>query len=856
MQGIEILPNSMLKNDNMLQIVKALHEPINYVERYNLAVLDVIKQQGHIPKDMLLSKNVIKNLWESKDKESNLMILQNRFIYEIEITHSEIHFRVLHDEIDKVMDIYKKYIPRVKFGKEKRDYKLHITPHTEVVEMVNKEHFLMALDIKDKGLEPLKYIMDIKRQLRDGEKFIYQVILHPLDNDWTVICNKAYNQFKNGDYPEKFKLSFFKAFQVMGDMGLNTLLEFVYIFEELLFGEGNVERLDMTKDRVSTIRRDNGLSTATKDKSKENGFEVSIRGIVESPSQSRREDILSHFVNCFSCLDGDNRLVKHKVKLTKDNKKRIVNRELFFKPTTSGKMILNTREVECLLYLPQITLQKEFGINKFDFYEVDVPKEVTQGGIPMGTIYGSNVMAYWSMKKDVLTLSKAIVGVKGSGKSKYFENYVYHAYKSGDCVIWFDYVENNQNAWEVSKHIPKEDVTIVDLSRGFTFNYPELDISTIPRDEDYNRTLKRFASEYCRLLEKFINTINSEDAQELTSNMRNILTSACSLCFMTQNVDLYSIYRILTNHKFRMECIKKVKAMKIYQDDDFRFSTLESLNEKSGGKVTGTNNKADRVLDRFQALTRDSRTEEMLLGIDRNVINFVEEFEKNKVILILMPEEYFSDYELKDMVVTYFLTRMWLSGLKRAKLIPDRDERKVVHIMLDEIHQLTNATKVMLKNIAEDRKFRTTYVFACQYLKQFGNLWGAVKGTGCNYMLFSGTEKENFLMLKEEIGDKFTLDELINMPTRHSLNIYRYNGQNIVSFLSKLPDMLDVTMRRNMREEERANRVDLKADSSERDNVKESYLKSNIEAKNRVYKANTESFSSKYLDYLKKYGQK
>ena len=214
--------------------------------------------------------------------------------------------------------------------------------------------------------------------------------------------------------------------------------------------------------------------------------------------------------------------------------------------------------------------------------------------------------------------------------------------------------------------------------------------------------------------------------------MRNILTSACSMCFLTGNTDLYSIYKILTDHVFRQNLIKQVREMEIYREDDFRFKKLTELNEVNDkGRVVGTNNKADKVLDRFNALMRDSRTEEMLLGINRNVINFVDIFEQNKVVLVLMPEDYFSDYELKDIVVTYFLTRMWLSGLKRAKVIPNRDDRKVVHIMLDEIHQLTNATKVMLKNIAEDRKFRTTYVFACQYLKQFGELWSAVKGTGC-----------------------------------------------------------------------------------------------------------------------------
>ena len=76
--------------------------------------------------------------------------------------------------------------------------------------------------------------------------------------------------------------------------------------------------------------------------------------------------------------------------------------------------------------------------------------------------------------------------------------------KSEELLEWRHYIENNQNAWEVAKHIPKEDLIVLDLSRGFTFDYPELDISNIPKDSEYERTIKRFASDYCMLMEKFI----------------------------------------------------------------------------------------------------------------------------------------------------------------------------------------------------------------------------------------------------------------------------------------------------------------------------------------------------------------
>lgn len=798
MKGLKIIPHSTLDNTNIKDLVKALHTPKRYTERYNFACLEQLMEEGQpLPIKKIFKRGSAKKLMKEKE-ETNLLILQNTFTYEIQITKDNIEFILLNRDLDNIKKIYSKYIDKVKFDDNIIDYQIPINDNMSVSEMVNRDHFMFSLKTSNRALEPLKYILDLKRSLKDDEMFIYQVIVEPLNMDWWTNYTRAYKSFKDGKMPKKFQLRLKDIFNIFGNITLDLALELLYCLEEIILGKDGVEKIDITDDDVSIIKREKGLMNATLKKGTEKGFEAAIRGIVYSKSESRREFLLEQFSNCFGCMDLDNSLIMRKIKNTKENMKRIRNRELFWHPLNDSKFILDVSELEHFLQLPQVSLQKELGMERLDFAEIKLAKELLEGYIPIGHIYGGKGEAYWSKIKDLLCLSKAIVAVKGAGKSKYFENYVYNAYLGGDCVVYFDYIENNQNAWEVAKHIPKKDVITLDLSKGFTFDYPELDISTIPKDEEYNRNIKRFVSDYCILIEKFINTVNMGDAQPLTSNMSNILKAACSFTFLTGYTDMYSIYKILTNYRFRYTVVKKVKEMKIYSDDDFRFEVMKSLDEvkesKKGSKTEnttiGTNDKADRVLDRFNALLRDSRTEEMLLGIDRNNVNFVDIFEQNKVVLVLMPEDYFTDYELKDIVMTYFLSRMKLAGQKRAAIIKDREKRKVVHIMLDEIHQLDNSKSLMIKNIAEDRKFRTTYVFTCQFLKQFGKLWDALKGTGCNFMLLAGCEKENFTLLKEEIGSNFELNDLIKMPTWHSLNIVRGREKTIQTFLSHLPPEL------------------------------------------------------------------
>lgn len=795
MKGLKIIPHSTLSNNNMKELAKALHQPKSYTERYNFTCIDKLMKEGEpIRLEKVIRKDLIQKLLESKE-DTDLVILQNNFIYEIEMTSKDIEFRLLNRDLDNVKKIYSKYVEKIKFADNITNYIVPIEKNMLAAEMITREHFMFSIKTSNRGLEPLKYILDLKRLLKNDERFIYQVIVEPISSDWWQTYTQAYNKFKNGKMPNKLQLKLKDIFKIFGNISLGIALELLYCFEEIMFGPDEVEKIDTTDDDVSLIKREKGLRRATLEKGTERGFEVSIRGIVYSNSQSRRNFIMDQFSNCFGCMDLDNQLNIKYIKDTKENMKRVENRELFWRPLNDQKMILSVSELQNFLQLPQVTLQKELGMERLDFAEIQLTSELLDGYIPIGHIYGGKGQAYWSRIKDLLCLSKAIVAVKGAGKSTYFETYVYNAWKGGDCVIYFDYIENNKNAWEVASHIPKEDVIILDLAKGFTFDYPELDVDTIPKDDEYERNIKRFASDYCMLMEKFINTINIGDAQPLTANMRNILISACSLTFLAGFTDMYSIYKCLTNYRFRYTVVKKVKEMNIYRDDDFRFSIMESLNETKttkDGKTTtiGTNDKADRVLDRFNALMRDSRTEEMLLGIDRNNVNFTEIFEQNKVVLVLMPEDYFTDYELKDIVMTYFLSRMKLAGQKRAALIPERENRKVVHIMLDEIHQLDNSASLMIKNVAEDRKFRTTYVFTCQFLRQFGRLWEPLKGTGCNFMLLAGCEKENFNLLREEIGDNFNINELIKMPAWHSLNIVRGREKTISTFMSKLPPEL------------------------------------------------------------------
>lgn len=115
MRGLKIIPHSTMDNTNIKDIVKALHEPKRYTERYNFSCIDKFMEEGKpIPIKNTLKPGTIKKLLEPKEIYTDLLVLQNTFIYEIQITKDNIEFLLLDRDLEKVKKIYSKYIDKIK----------------------------------------------------------------------------------------------------------------------------------------------------------------------------------------------------------------------------------------------------------------------------------------------------------------------------------------------------------------------------------------------------------------------------------------------------------------------------------------------------------------------------------------------------------------------------------------------------------------------------------------------------------------------------------------------------------------------------------------------------------------------
>jgi hypothetical protein len=132
-----------------------------------------------------------------------------------------------------------------------------------------------------------------------------------------------------------------------------------------------------------------------------------------------------------------------------------------------------------------------------------------------------------------------------------------------------------------------------------------------------------------------------------------------------------------------------------------------------------------------------------------------------------------------DPLVTFLIAKIWLSVLTRIDLVTSA--RKPCFLIMDEPHQFLGSAKGGIEStwgemIAESRKWRLGQTFMFHDMGQIPNeLMKLMKSAMPHYSIYSSS-KETFKALQEEISP-FTLEEAMEMPTHHAINIIRSHGE-------------------------------------------------------------------------------
>lgn len=717
---LQIIPNIDIDNSKILGLVENIH----------------------------FYKTLLKRL--EYEKEADMIHLHESHIitYEILMSKGDVKFFIGFD--DELKDNIETELG-VCWGKATyKQGKYFLIGDTKELEL--EEHFFLSLNTDFRGLNPLSNILETQKILRNDEQILIRLEMKPISPTWHREVEEHIKRFENGIMPTKNLFSTKDLAVKAINMGLGAIYTAIDFANELVSSE-KIEHETITNNSYSKLMR-NGLSNSTKEKSKYNAYSTKILITVVS---DRKDMLYRNMLKAFNSMAGDNKFI--------------------LKDKSTYKNILSSKEIAQIMQMPTKYYQGNYNMNHKDTREVEVPKELQIGNIPIGIAekQGKTAETYWPNNKNILSLPKIVIGSMGAGKSEYTKRFAIESAKKGDSVIVFDYIKNCELSEEIAKYVDAIKIDLSDPDNLFAMAYPEI----TPGESIWDKL--KTANTLSRQVEYLINSLVEEP---LKPRMTRYLDAACKVVFIHEGAKIVDVINVLMNWKVRNEYIRKAKYSGCFDENDMEIVDLEALHDRDNtGKIVGTKeNKIDGIIDRLTVLQKDIYLRLMLKANINYEQNFSKWMDEGKVILIQIPEHTFTNKQIKDTLVTYFMSRIWLSALQR------KNHDRMCHILTDEIHQVPTSAKLVANVITEARKFGIDFYFTIHYLKQFKALHDAIRSAGASYMLLAGTEKENAIALEEEIKP-FEVDEVINLKPFTSLNIINY-GNQYANFISKLPPLL------------------------------------------------------------------
>jgi hypothetical protein len=180
------------------------------------------------------------------------------------------------------------------------------------------------------------------------------------------------------------------------------------------------------------------------------------------------------------------------------------------------------------------------------------------------------------------------------------------------------------------------------------------------------------------------------------------------------------------------------------------------LDKVEKGKVTNYDSKIDGILDRVSLLELSLETEVALSKNSDQNIDFVEDIQANKVILIELPEDVFTNQTSKNVMATFFLSKVWLAKKQLSK-----ERKTATELFFDEFYKCPNTAKIFEEIFAGCRNY--------------------LRSGGASYLLLYGCDIQNFKYLNEYFNNNgYEEDYLINLEEYQALCLIK-NKEKIIA---------------------------------------------------------------------------
>lgn len=762
----------------------------NKVKTLKLSDYLAIKREEYITLQLIPTKSnknnstdsiasLINSMFIKADKliqRENKKLIINSYLkamYYIHITKEEVEFYFI--------------IPKIHLTKFRTKFK-ETWKHVEIKEVddipidVNKctkyqlqytHNDILSIDVDKRNNDLLNANMTIIDILETNEVvgILYNFI--PTSERENLFFKKTYKdniaKYRDGHNFKKTKNAF--------DIGAELLKFLIGYTEDFL---SSVQAQKKTKRELFiTAKKD--ISNSTKRKNHNDICKTQVVVLTQSIDPKREKDLAISTCNSFKTISDDNEFRYKVINKTIDIKRPVIPNVAVNKTTTE--------ECQNFIALPGRELIEQYNIIEHNkIIDNPVPQCLQNGNMLIGLVsYKEQVYkAYFSMHEEFKNLERVLIGSKGSGKSYKMMKLAQDAINLGNGVVVIDIIEDCKLSNSIAKITPKDKLVRIRCSKHDEIQalvYNEIPINTdMTPYQIFTNAVKR-----TQQLQVLLDSIN-DDNTKLTARMIKFLFAAGAVVYSAKhNASLSDILDSLEYPEVRHEYINslsdELKEL-LYKRID-KLKELDDLDSK--GKLKGNKDgKVEGILDRTAML--DSMSTHMELALNKsadNNINFVDAIRDNKVILIEIPEQEFPSQMLRNIMATFFLSKVWLA----KQILAAEDHQPTTELFFDEFYKCPNCQLLYEIIFAEARKYRLISTVAIHSLGQLTSKCRlTLKSGGASYMLLAGADLQAFKELHAQF-EHFGYDEQTfqDLETYSALCLIKNEDTNYCSFVAKLP---------------------------------------------------------------------
>ena len=672
----------------------------------------------------------------------------------------------------------------------------------------------------------LNSLMQVLRAVNGEDKIIINISMESMPRyNWYSIVEDENRMIKEGkekvvecDFGDMLK----KTLGKVGNEAIGLYIEYKLLPFEILMGmvndsgneifnvkEGDKLMLEKYGHQNEVDRFDRGdrfggfgRRRVTGMKKNSDVFKCKITVLSSSTDNSKAKLNLLSVFESFKELNDENEFylkeLPHKTVISRT--REIQN----YYVTTDNKCILSTKEVAKLIQLPPQKTQRDFKIKAIETLEVDFPKENLDGDVPIAVTKqnGKEVVVYRPKDKSMRSLGWILNGAQNAGKTTLMKRLAYENYLAGETNLIIDSIEDCKIAKACREVIPANKRYDIKLTRDDIKNIPSFSFNEVSglihEGMDSFKRLS-YASDIAEQIQLLIENISDGTNGGLTDAMVRYLYAASVVTYVKPDAVLQDVFNVLRFPEKRAKAIQYAKTTGCFEDDSIFFTLYQLDKVVEETIVVGVDDngkpikeKQEHTINNDQAivginnriikLEKEPYVKKMLAQKPKKDENFLEFIEQGITIVVSIPQYEFKSKQIRDMIASYYLSRIWLAVQSRR----DNENAKICNVFMDEVYTIPASIKLLDENVTEFRRHRLPLFTSCHHLGQFGKTLDQFEAAGGNFIFLQSTIEKTYEMVKNDLSP-FTYEDIRELKPFHAI-IRQRDLTGYTNYIARIPN--------------------------------------------------------------------